>query len=144
MRKRRITTVIAAAVGAFTLLSTQASAITWEKDFATGLSPSSSGTAVWSTSPYEDASAAFQKNGDWFFVADNRADGNSAVAEWRLYNTSGTLVRGGYVWMNLGAGESRWKNKDFTEGYNLRFRACRGHSDGTYLEHCDSWVSTTA
>lgn len=75
MRKRRIAAVIAAAVEAFTLFSTQASAITWEKDFATDLSPSSSGSAVWSTSPYDDASAAFQENGDWFFVADNRADG---------------------------------------------------------------------
>ncbi|MEU6253216.1 hypothetical protein [Streptomyces sp. NPDC047043] len=144
MRNRRIATAIAATVGAFTLFSTQASAITWENDFATGLSPSSSGSSVWSYSPYEDANAAFQENGDWFFVSDNRADGFSGVAEWRLYNTSGTLVRGGYVWMNLGAGESRWQNKDFTEGYKLQFRACRGHSGGTYLEHCDSWVTTTA
>ncbi|MCX5265469.1 hypothetical protein [Streptomyces sp. NBC_00199] len=144
MRKRRIATVVAAAIGAFTLFSTQASAITWEKDFATGLAPSSSGSAVWSFSPQEDGNAAFQKNGDWFFVSDNRADGFSTVAEWRLYNTSGTLVRGGNVWMNLGAGESRWKNKDFTEGYKLQFRVCRGHSDGTFLEHCGSWVSIAA
>ncbi|MFI0963952.1 hypothetical protein ACH4S8_21420 [Streptomyces sp. NPDC021080] len=144
MRKRRIAAAIAATAGAFMLFSTQASAITWEKDFATGLSPSSSGSAVWSYSPNEDASAAFQENGDWFFVSDNRADGFSGVAEWYLYNPSGTLVRGGTVWMSLGAGESRWQNKDFAEGYKLKFRACRGHSDGTYLEHCDSWVTTTA
>ncbi len=144
MRKRRIAAVVSAAVGAFVLLSTQASAITWEKDFATALSPAASGSAVWSYGPNEDSNAAFQKNGDSFFVSDNRADGFSAVAQWRLYNRSGTLVRGGDIWMNLGAGESRWKFKDLTEGYNLKFRACRGHSGGTSVEHCDGWVSTTA
>lgn len=126
------------------LLSTQASAITWETDSATGLSPSSSGSNVWAHSSYEDASAAFQENGDWFFVSDNRADGFSAATQWRLHNSSGTLVRGGTIWMRLGAGESRWQNKDFTEGYQLQFRICRGHYGGTYLEHCGGWVYTTA
>ncbi|MFD5520737.1 hypothetical protein [Streptomyces sp. NPDC127066] len=138
-------TAVAAMAGAFILLSTQASAITWEKDFATGLTPGNTNpSGVWAYGPNEDADAAFREDGDWFFVADNRADGFSADAQWRLYNKSGTLVRGGDVWMNLGAGESRWQNKDFTEGYNLQFRVCRGHSDGTYLEHCSGWVSTTA
>lgn len=144
MHKRRIATLIAATTGAFALFSTQASAITWERDTATALKPSTSGSAVWSYSPNGDANAAFQANGDSFFVSDNRADGQSGVAEWRLYNTSGTLVRGGTVWMNLGAGESRWKGKDFTEGYKLTFRVCRGHYDGTYLEHCGNWVTTKA
>src|SRR5262245_25576987 len=127
MRKRRIATAVTATVGAFMLLSTQASAITWEDDVATVQSPSSSGSAVWAISPYEDASAAFQENGDWFFVADNRQDGMSAVADWRLYNKSGTLTRGGVIWMKLGASNARWKNKNFTEGYKLQFRVCRGH-----------------
>lgn len=144
MRKKRIATVIATSVAAFALLSTQASAITWEDDVATGNAPSSSGSAVWTSNPYEDAEAAFQENGDWFFVADNRADGMSAAAEWRLNNSSGTLVRGGVVWMTQGAGNAAWQNKDFTEGYKLQFRSCRGHHGGTWLEHCSPWVYTTA
>lgn len=126
------------------LLSTQASAITWEENSATALAPSASGSNVWAYGPNEDANAAFQENGDWFFISDNRADGYSAATQWRLNNTSGTLVRGGTIWMRQGAGESRWQDKDFTEGYKLQFRICRGVYGGTSVEHCSGWVYTTA
>ncbi|MFC9755578.1 hypothetical protein [Streptomyces sp. NPDC056921] len=140
MRKKRIATVIAASMGAFALLSTQAFAITWETDVATATSSSSGGPWTWLKT--DDVGAAFAAAGDWFFISDNRADGMSADVQWQLKNSSGTLVRGGSIWMKEGAGDSRYKNKDFTEGYKLTWRVCRGK--GTWVEHCSSYKTQTA
>lgn len=145
MQKKRIATVIAATAAAFTLLTTQASAITWEDDeVATATSTSTNGP--WNCSSSSQVDVCFAGDGDWFYVADTYADGMSAVAFWELRNSSGTLVRGGTIWNTSGAGESRYKNKDFTEGYKLKFRACRAHWGSTSYEpnDCGAWYVQSA
>lgn len=140
MFTKRILTVIAATAGAVALLSSPASAINWEYDNATGLNSSSDGPFTWLHT--DDVSGAFAPDGDWFFLADNRADGHGTLVDWRLKNSSGTLVRGGQIKMTLGAGEIRYQNKDFAEGYKLTWRVCR--EKGTGLDHCSGWKTQTA
>ncbi|MFJ7292482.1 hypothetical protein [Streptomyces collinus] len=129
---KRMATVAAAAAAAFTLLTSQASAIDWEHDVATATTTSSPGP--WQVRGNIFVSGLFAKNGDWFEVNDLEADDQSAFVMWELRNDSGVLVRGGKIWMTKGNGEGRYQNKNFTEGYNLKWRACAGDYGATWYD----------
>ncbi|MFD5743980.1 hypothetical protein ACFXJM_24380 [Streptomyces massasporeus] len=129
---KRIVTVVAAAAAAFTLFTSQASAIDWERDFATATTTSSPGP--WQVRGNTWVAGLFAKNGDWFEVQDLEADGKSGFVMWELRNDSGVLVRGGKIWMTKGNGEARYHNKNFPEGYNLKWRACAGDYGSTWYD----------
>ena len=138
---KRTGTVLAATAAAFTLFTSQASAIDWEKDVATATTTTAS--PPWSGEVTAYATARFTADGDWFWVKDNAKDGKSAVIKWELRNTSGTLVRGGSVWMTEGVGEGRYQNKDFTEGYKLYYKVCPIEWGSTWYEQDECGVGLT-
>lgn len=125
MLKSRIATVVGA-IAAATMLTVTTAHATDGDELATATTISSGGP--WSCAVSSgSASACFTANGDWFEISDLKADGHSAVATWELVRPSdGRIVRWGHIWNTSGVYTTRYKNKDFTEGYIVYWHACVG------------------
>jgi hypothetical protein len=79
--------------------------------------------------------ATFLNNGDWFRVCDDSADGYAVAMD-------GTRPHGDPIrnWNTLGAGTCEDFHYDFSEGYNIPFRACIGVASTNTLVACGSYV----
>ncbi|MFE5753464.1 hypothetical protein ACFQ7I_07120 [Streptomyces massasporeus] len=136
---KRIGTVAGALTSALLLTVTQASAAA-KTERATATDGGSK-NGKWECNAYYvgdwmQARVCFDQDGDWFEIYDAPgADGYSAVADWEIHN------RWGGIFNADGAGSTRFKNKDFPEGYKLRYRACLGNwSTKTIVARkCSAW-----
>ncbi|WP_190197115.1 hypothetical protein [Streptomyces djakartensis] len=146
MRARsRIATVIGGIAAATMLTITSASAVDGDER-ATSTGGPDSGAIC--TSGGSWSQACFYHEGDWFGVRDTYEDGLSAVIEWFLQvPTTGEKVRSGRIWNPDGV-DAGWrsKNKDFTEGYYVNFRACRGSYSRLNVQagSCSPWHAKKA
>lgn len=125
-RYRRITLALAATVGvAVTLLTAtpaQAAYFGSETNYA---QPSGGPTGSYACNTWHpDVIVCFRPNGDDIFVLDDRADGHSAVGEWRLDST-GSHRRTGSCVNQLGKGHWGFCNKDFVEGLRFVYNGAR-------------------
>lgn len=145
MRKSRIATVVGAAAAATMLTISTA--------FAVDGNEVASATSTTSNGPWECAYhttpsyACFAEDGDWFKIADLDKDGNSQVAQWYLVRPADDFtVRAGAIWNTDGYLTTRYKNKDFAEGYIVHWRVCDGNwgTKDIYENSCGAWVIDVA
>ncbi|MES5825205.1 hypothetical protein [Streptomyces sp. RG80] len=145
MRSRsRIGTVISGIAAATLLTITNASAVDGDER-ATGTTDP--GTSAFCTPDGSWAQACFYAYGDWFGVDDTYEDGLSAVVDWYLTTPLGEKTRSGRIWNPDGSNAGwRFKNKDFTEGYWVYLRHCRGSYSTLNVQagSCSTWHATKA
>ncbi|MGX7671050.1 hypothetical protein [Plantactinospora sp. DSM 117369] len=126
--KRRLVQVIAGvgmALGIIASASTPA--------LANGPTAYASGGAGW---------AWYEEYGDYWHIRDTKADGHSAVVQWRI--SSG---REGDDWDNNGADNGTTViNRNYPEEDTVQYRACWGEWGSQYIEisSCSTWVTTQA
>ncbi|MEU3409744.1 hypothetical protein ABZ760_00425 [Streptomyces sp. NPDC006658] len=81
----------------------------------------------------------FKTHGDKFYIQDTKADGHSAVLQWKVAG------RQGDDWDRNGANNG-WTvaNRDFPEGATVQYRACWGDWRSQYIQlsSCSQWVTT--
>jgi hypothetical protein len=82
--------------------------------------------------------ACFQPYGDYFYVHDDKADGDSAAVDWFDADSN----RWGSCVNKHGAGTWAACDKDFTEGHEIYFRAAR-YTGGNPVDS-GNWVSNLA
>ncbi|MFJ9138133.1 hypothetical protein ACIRRT_34230 [Streptomyces sp. NPDC102256] len=127
----RIGTVAGSLTAAILLTITQSSAVSAENERATDPDgPDKVNSWVCTgTDTTGDAAAdvCYSDLGDWIQVYDGAADGSSAVMDWEVRDGGNNVVRFGATFNADGEAAERYKNKDFPESDQLRFRACLGH-----------------
>lgn len=134
MQFKRIATVAGTIAAATLLTDTPALALAFEDEIATATTTASDGP--WYCENSVGAEVCFTHDGDWIFVRDMKADGKSALMSWQVQDGN-NVIRWGYTWNTSGAGEYRYKNKDFPEGKVIQFWACQNdYSKGEPDESC--------
>jgi hypothetical protein len=78
------------------------------------------------------AYVTFNSYGDHFVIQDTASDGYSALVQIDAANLS-------ECWNANGAGTSVDCNRNFTEGINIRFRACVGENGTKRVIGCAEW-----
>lgn len=85
----------------------------------------------------------FNPNGDLVYAVDKKADGKSALVEWRSYR-NGVLLRQGYCRNALGAGTVAKCNKDFSESSTIYWRAGTYDAETDVISGWSDWYSRSA
>ncbi|MEE1791541.1 hypothetical protein PUR28_12300 [Streptomyces sp. BE308] len=109
---------------------TQASAASAETERATATTgPTGDGWECSLSPHYSDqrAQVCYEDVGDWFHIMEGESDGYSAVAQWETIDPQNRGTRWGFIYNADGSATTRFKNKDFAESDDIRFRACLGH-----------------
>ncbi|MDC0710244.1 hypothetical protein POL68_17335 [Stigmatella sp. ncwal1] len=83
-------------------------------------------------SSHAGAYVTFNSYGDHFVIQDTASDGHSALVQIDAANLS-------ECWNNNGAGTTVDCNRNFTEGINIRFRACVGEYTTKNVIGCSAW-----
>ncbi|MCW6003452.1 hypothetical protein K1W54_02475 [Micromonospora sp. CPCC 205371] len=130
MRRFRLRALaLAATVGVPLALVLPSTALAYYGDEENGAAASGGPTGEYYCVSITGATACFRPTGDDFFVKDTKADGASAVLEWRYdgYSRTGSCIN------SLGSGKWGWCNKDFTENKTMEFRAAR-YDNGRFVD----------
>ncbi|MFI5936326.1 hypothetical protein [Actinoplanes sp. NPDC051494] len=85
------------------------------------------------------ACVSFLPDGDYFYVRDTLSDGRSGAVDWENYNSAGSLVRQGVCAQTAGVTKAGYCNKNFTEGTQIRYRACAMEWSTKDLFQCGGW-----
>lgn len=137
----RFGTLAVAAVASVALSSGTASAIDIEKDQAvyTTASPNYTGAGWWfqkSGHGSGPALAAFNSNGDYWYLIDTLADGKAAAVRWKNYR-NGQLYRQGVCIQSHGAGTAGICNKNYYEDSTLYAETCLYDGDTKKYSDCN-------
>ncbi|GHI46494.1 hypothetical protein ScoT_26680 [Streptomyces albidoflavus] len=147
---KRIAT-IAGALSATTLLTvTQAAAVSLEIERATSTSGPTSPGSPWSCVRSGDnhtgtmvAQACWRTEGDWFLIHDSAKDGYSAVVDWESRDPQNRVHRAGFIFNAEGYASTVYKNKNYPEQNDIRFRACLGNWSTKKIKAgtCSGWIT---